>query len=175
MSTVLVNTKQIKNPLLFLVLFFYAGVSQGQEFDNFSISALDIETGLFSLPILNDKKGLLETTDLAIGTLLKSHHFNNDGYNESHNGIYLNIENWAVGTYKNSANVQSSFVTYNSKIYNKGQFEVDLVYGVANGYEGWELAQDDYLPILGFSAQWTYYKAMLSYDVVAFGLELPLN
>lgn len=167
--------KQIKNLLLFLVLSFYAVVSQGQEIDNLSISALDIETGLFRLPVLNDKKGLLETTNLAIGTLLKSHHFDNDDYNESHNGIYLSIENWAVGTYKNSANVQSSFVTYNSNIYNKRRFEVDLVYGVANGYEGWELAQDDYLPILGFSAQWTYFKAMLSYDVVAFGLELPLN
>jgi hypothetical protein len=167
--------KLIKNLLLFLVLSFYTVVSQGQEIDNLSISALDIETGLFRLPVLNDKKGLLETTNLAIGTLLKSHHFDNDDYNESHNGIYLSIENWAVGTYKNSANVQSSFVTYNSNIYNKRRFEVDLVYGVANGYEGWELAQDDYLPILGFSAQWTYFKAMLSYDVVAFGLELPLN
>jgi len=167
--------KLIKNLLLFLVLSFYTVVSQGQEIDNLSISALDIEPGLFRLPVLNDKKGLLETTNLAIGTLLKSHHFDNDDYNESHNGIYLSIENWAVGTYKNSANVQSSFVTYNSNIYNKRRFEVDLVYGVANGYEGWELAQDDYLPILGFSAQWTYFKAMLSYDVVAFGLELPLN
>ena len=171
----LVNTKQIKNLLLSLVLSLYAGVSQGQEFHNFSNSALDIETGLFRLPILNDKKGLLEVTDLAIGTLLKSHHFNNDDYNESHNGIYLNIDNWAVGTYKNSANVQSSFVTYNSKIYSKRRFEVDLVYGVANGYQGWELAQGDYLPILGFSAQWAYLKTMLSYDVIAFGLELPLN
>ena len=169
------NMKQIKNLLLCLVLSFYSGVGQGQEFDNYSNSALDIETGLVRLPILNDKKGLLETTDLAIGTLLKSHHFDNNDYNESHNGIYLNIDNWSLGTYKNSANVQSSFVTYNSKIYNKRQFEIDLVYGVANGYEGWELAQDDYLPILGISAQWTYFKAMLSYDVAAFGLELPLN
>jgi hypothetical protein len=171
----LVNTKQTKYLLLSLVLSFYAGVSQGQEFDNFSTSALEIETGLIRLPVLNKKKGLLEVTDLAIGTLLKSHHFNDNGYNESHNGIYLNIDNWSVGTYKNSADVQSSFVTYNSKIYNKRRFELDLVYGVANGYEGWKLAQDDYLPIMGFSAQWTYLKAMLSYDVVAFGLELPLN
>lgn len=167
--------RQIKNLILSLVLSFYAGVGQGQELDNFSTSALDIETGLFRLPILNNKKGLLEATDLAIGTLLKSHHFDNDDYNESHNGIYLNIGNWAFGTYKNSAYVQSSFVTYNSKIYSKRRFEIDLVYGVANGYEGWELAQDDYLPILGLSAQWTYFKAMFSYDVAAFGLELPLN
>lgn len=167
--------KQINNLLLFLVLSFHAGVSQGQEFDNLSSGAMDIETGLFRLPVLNDKKGLLEATDLAIGTLLKSHHFDDEDYNESHNGIYLKIEDWAVGTYKNSANVQSSFVTYNSKIYNNRRFEVDLVYGVANGYEGWVLAQGDYLPILGLSAQWKYLKAMLSYDVVAFGLELPLN
>jgi len=31
------------------------------------------------------------------------------------------------------------------------------------------------LPILGVSARWAFLKAMLSYDAVVFGIELPLN
>ena len=47
--------------------------------------------------------------------------------------------------------------------------------GVADGYEGWDYAQNDYLPILGDSAKWMNLKAMLSPNLVAFGLELALN
>jgi len=69
-----------------------------------------------------------------------------------HDGVYININKWSAGTYKNSADVQSMFVTYNPNLYRNESFKINLVVGVANGYEGWEYAQGDYLPILGVSA-----------------------
>jgi hypothetical protein len=59
-----------------------------------------------------------------------------------------------VGTYENSGNVQSDFVTYNPNLYRRKSLEVNLVTGVADGYEGWDYAQNGYLPILGVSAKW---------------------
>ena len=115
---------------------------------------------------------------MSIGTVLKSYHFakyDYHDYNETHNGVYININKWSAGTYKNSSDVQSTFVTYNPNLYRKELFEVNLVVGIANGYEGWEYAQGDYLPVLGVSAQWKYLKTMLGPDAIAFGIELSLN
>ena len=112
---------------------------------------------------------------MTVGTIIRSLHFNNDGYNESHNGIYVSIEKWSIGTFNNSSNVQSVFVTYNPELYRRSSLKISLVTGVADGYEGWNYAQGDYLPMLGVSAQWMNLKTVLSYDVVAFGFELPLN
>jgi hypothetical protein len=80
-----------------------------------------------------------------------------------------------VGTYENSGNVQSTFVTYNPHLYRDKSLEINLVTGMADGYEGWDYNQNGYLPILGVSAKWMNIKAMLSPHLVAFGLELPLN
>ncbi len=80
-----------------------------------------------------------------------------------------------MGTFENSAKVQSTFVTYNPNMYRSKQLEVNLVVGVADGYEGWEYAQNDYLPIMGVSAQWMYLKAILNPELMALGIELPLN
>ncbi len=92
-----------------------------------------------------------------------------------HDGVYINNNKWSAGTYKNSADVQSMFVTYNPNLYRNESFKINLVVGVANGYEGWEYAQGDYLPILGVSAQWGYLKTVLAPDALAFGIGLPLN
>ena len=126
----------------------------------------------------NLNRGYLEEAEMAIGTILKSFHFSKydyHDYNDSHNGVYININKWSAGTYKNSADVQSTFVTYNPNLYRNELFTINLVAGLANGYEGWENAQGDYLPILGVSAQWKYLKTMLGSDALAFGIELPLN
>ena len=164
------------NYLLVLICLSIPLIGQAQEYDDVFGSDLDIESNLFSGPVLTGKQGgYLETRKLSIGTILKSHHFNDENYNETHNGIYLNIEGWSIGTYRNSGNDQSDFITYSSNMYTHRQIEIDLVAGVADGYEGWDYAQGDYLPILGFSAKWQYLKTMMSYDVVAFGFELPLN
>lgn len=125
-------------------------------------------------------EGLLEDISIAIGTILKSHHFDKDkydyhDYNESHDGVYLRINDWSAGTYINSADARSVFLTYHASLYRSNSIMVDLVSGVANGYEGWENAQGDYLPILGVSAQWMYLKSILTYEAVTLGLELPLN
>ena len=165
--------------LLIFAFTFTMGVSHAQEvgdyWNDYSYSTEDEESGLIRIALLGGEKGLLANSDIAIGTILKSHHFNNKDFNETHNGIYLSIDQWSLGSYKNSGNQQSTFVTYNSEIFKKRQFEIDLVIGVADGYADWNVAQGDYLPILGFSTKWTYFKTMMSYDVVAFGLELPLN
>jgi hypothetical protein len=155
----------------------YTGVSQGYEFDSISSNSLDLSSNAYHIPVTQQKNGLLETTKLFLGTIYKSHHFD-DGdydYNETHNGIYVNVERWSVGTYENSGNVQSTFVTYNPHLYRNSSLEINLVTGVADGYEGWDYNKNGYLPIVGVSAKWMNIKAMLSPHLVAFGLELPLN
>lgn len=158
-----------------VALLLYTGVSKGYEFDSISSNNLDLESDSYDLSVTKRKKGLLETTKITLGTIYKSHHFNGDDYNETHNGIYVNVEGWSLGTYENSGNVQSVFVTYNPNLYRGNAVEVNLVTGVADGYEGSEYAQNGYLPILGVSAKWMNIKAMLSPELVAFGFELPLN
>lgn len=109
---------------------------------------------------------------------MSSHHFSKDSdydYNETHNGVYININNWSLGTYRNSADVQSTVATYNSRLYENKLFKMNLVTGLANGYEGWENAQGDYLLVLGVSAQLGYLKTVLLPDAIALGVEIPLN
>ena len=161
--------------ILAIVLLLHASVSKAREYGDFSNGALNSQFDAYNLSVSNPRQGFLETTKMKIGTIYKSHHFNKADYNEEHNGIYLGVGNWAVGTYRNSSYEQSVFVTYNSQLYQRNSLQVNLVTGVADGYEGWPLAQGDYLPVLGVSAQWMYFKTMMSYDVLAFGVELPLN
>lgn len=168
--------------ILFVAALLFNGASQGEGKADLSKNALSLETEL-QLPAItssasNLNRGFLKQNKIAIGTVLQSHHFDKydyHDYNESHNGIYLNINRWSTGVFQNSADVQSVFITYNPTLYTNKSFVVNLVTGIANGYEGWEYAQGDYIPILGVSAQWTYLKTMLSYEAIAFGIELPLN
>ncbi len=159
-------------PILFMLLPV-AGKAQEAVF--ITSSSFDQSGNYYHPPTSNSKKGLLETTRMSIGTIYKSRHFRDENYNETHNGIYLTVENWSVGTYENSGNAQSTFVTYNSNLYSRQRVDVNLVAGVADGYEGWEYAQNGYLPIVGLSAQWMYLKTMVSPEFMAFGIELPLN
>ena len=145
--------------------------------DNFALVSVSNSPPVTPLtPNLN--RGYLEDTEIAIGTILKSYHFSKydyHDYNESHKGVYIKMNKWSAGTYRNSADVQSTFVTYNSYLYKNELYKFSLVTGIANGYEGWEHSQGDYLPILGISAQWKYLKTMLAPDSIAFGIELPAN
>jgi len=160
--------------ILSIALLLYTGASKGYEFD--SVSSNTVGPGSDSYNLSADrKKGLLETTKITMGTIYKSHHFNNKDFNETHNGIYLSAAGWSLGTFENSGNAQSVFVTYNPEIYRNNSLEVNFVTGVANGYEGWDYAHNGMLPVLGVSARWMNVKTMVSPDVVAFGLELPLN
>jgi len=167
----------MKKIIQFLVigLLMYASASNAKEGDTITTSALNLDIDPYRVPATTRKRGYLDETRIAIGTILKSHHFNNNNYNETHDGIYLSVENWSLGTYRNSGNVQSTFVTYNPSVYRNRSIQVNLLAGVADGYEEWELAQDGYLPLLGVSAQWMYLRTMVSLDVVAFGFEVPLN
>ncbi len=158
-----------------VALLLYTGVSKGYEFDSISSNNLNLGSDSYELSVTKREKGLLETTKITLGTIYKSHHFSGDDYNETHNGIYVNVEGWSLGTYENSFNAQSVFVTYNPNLYRRNSLEVNLVTGVADGYEGASYAQNGFLPILGVSAKWMYVKAMLSPELVAFGFELPLN
>ncbi len=160
---------------LVMALSLYAGIVKGQDVAGYAPGALNlgIETSL--RPGTETRRGYLEESEIAFGTILKSHHFVSGDFNESHNGAYLRVDRWAVGTYTNSVDEQSTFVTYNPRIYGKRSFEVNLVAGVANGYDGSEYARGDYLPLLGVGAQWTNLRAVLHYGVVAVGIELPLN
>ena len=123
----------------------------------------------------SSKKGILEESEMAIGTILNSYHFSAYNFNETHGGLYISMNKWSLGTYLNSVSEQSVMLTYNSPLYRKKSFTIDLVAGLANGYERFEYAQSGYLPILGVSATWGYLKTVLMPDAVAFGFELPLN
>ena len=168
--------KQIFTGLL-IILSVYAGTCRGEEYTQLSANAFNVDINAYRAQIAGKKRGYLERSKLAIGTILKSHHFadNDYDYNETHNGIYLNIERWSIGSYLNSGYQQSVFVTYNPTLYTSRTLGVNLVAGIANGYQGWDQAQNGYLPLVGVSAQWMYLKALLSFDVVALGFELPLN
>ena len=156
-------------------MLLYTNVSKGYGFDSISNNALNLGSNQYNLSATTRNKGLLETTKITLGSIYKSHHFRDNNYNETHDGIYVSVKGWSMGTYQNSSNIQSVFVTYNPSLYRGNSLEVNLVTGVADGYEGWDYAPDGYLPVLGISARWMNLKAMLLPDVVAFGVELPLN
>lgn len=166
--------KQIVN-MLCIVLLLFTGTGKAQDVINVSTSAYDPSIDPYHLASSNAQKGFLEGTRMTIGTIFKSHHFNDDDFNQAHNGIYVSLENWSMGTFRNSGNTQSNFVAYNPNLYRWSSLEVNLVAGMADGYEDWKYAQNGYLPILGVSAQWQYLKTMLTPNVVAFGIEIPLN
>ena len=171
---------------LFLVLFL--PVSSGafandRELANeSSTAALNSQEFADFVPTAGPPAGenFLDKNKIAVGTILKSHHFDKDrydyhDYNENHDGVYFNINRWSTGTFINSADERSLFLTYNPNIYRKHSFAVNMVTGIANGYEGWENAQGDYLLILGLSAQWSILKTMVTPETATFGLEIPLN
>lgn len=168
----------------FLIFLFSislnAGAEEKEDNSGISTSALSPQIQPYISPktAAPSKSGFLEENQIAFGTILKSRHFNKydyHDYNEDHNGVYLNINRWSMGTFANSADERSLFVTYNPILYQNRMFLVNIVTGVANGYDGWENAQGDYMPILGFSAQWSVLKTVLTYDALTFGMEVLLN
>lgn len=160
----------------FLVISsLFPGVVKGQELGDNPALVAGFDIDPLRMTLLDNRRGYLETAKISVGTILRSRHFSTRDFNETHHGIYLNLDRWSIGTYRNSGDEQSAFVTYNPELYRKESFAINLVAGVADGYEGWNLAQDEYLPILGVSANWMNLRTLLSFDVVAFGFELPLN
>ena len=160
---------------LLMSLALYSGIVKGQDVAGYTPGLLGPGIDSFRQPGTETRRGYLEETEIAFGTILKSHHFVSGDFNESHNGAYLRVDRWAVGTYTNSVDEQSTFVTYNPKIYSRRALEVNLVAGVASGYDGREYARGDYLPLLGVSATWMSLTAVMQIGVVAVGIELPLN
>lgn len=161
--------------ILVIALSFCAGTCRGEENTQLAVNATNADFNAYRAQVAGRKRGYLETSRFAIGTILKSHHFARNNYNETHNGIYLNIDQWSVGSYLNSGYEQSVFVTYNPQLYANRSVAVNVVAGVANGYDGWEHSQNGYLPIVGVSTQVSYLKAMLTFKLVTVGFELPLN
>jgi hypothetical protein len=119
--------------------------------------------------------GYLEESDVAVGTIMKSHHFKPLNYNEAHNGIYFNINRWSFGRYTNSINKQSTVITHNTSLYKKESFEIKSVVGFATGYRDMKYSYGDILPMVGLSAQYMYFKGVLIPEAIVFGVEIPLN
>jgi len=143
--------------------------------DDATLASEPYEQQQVTVSATSSKKGILEESEMAIGTILNSYHFSHYNFNETHGGLYISMNEWTVGTFLNSVEEQSVMVTYNSNLYKKESFKVDLVAGLANGYERMEYAQNGYLPILGVSAQWGFLKTVLMPNAVAIGVELSLN
>ena len=161
--------------IVIVFLSLYAGASLAQDFP-YQANSFDTDyDNLIRLSLYGEREALLERKQVSFGTILQSHHFSDDEFNESHNGIYFEVDGWTVGTYQNSYYRDSVFFTYNSDIYNSNGLKFSFVTGLADGYANTPLAQDDYLPILGLSAQMKNLKAMLIYDVLVFGLEFKMN
>ena len=119
--------------------------------------------------------GYLEESKVAVGTIMKSHHFSALNYNETHNGIYLNINRWSFGRYTNSINQRSTVITYNNSLFKKKSFEIKSIVGMATGYEGTKYSYGDVLPMVGMSAQYWYFKGVLIPEAIVLGVEIPLN
>ena len=119
--------------------------------------------------------GYLEESNVAVGTIMKSHHFSAYNYNETHNGIYLNINRWSLGRYTNSVNQRSTVITYNNSLFKKKSFEIKSVVGMATGYKRMKNSYGDVLPMVGLSAQYMYFKGVLMPDTIVLGVEIPLN
>ena len=143
--------------------------------DDATLASEPYEQQQVTVSATSSKKGILEESEMAIGTILNSYHFSSYNFNETHGGLYISMNQWTVGTFMNSVDEQSVMVTYNSNLYKKESFKVDLVAGAANGYERMQYDVNGYLPILGVSAKWKYLKTVLMPNLVAFGIELPLN
>ena len=143
--------------------------------DDANLASEPYEQQRVTVTATSSKKGILEESEMAIGTILNSHHFSSYDFNETHGGMYISMNQWTVGTFLNSIDEQSVMVTYNSNLYKKESFKVDLVAGLANGYERMQYDINGYLPILGVSAQWKYLKTVLMPNAVVIGIELPLN
>ena len=61
--------------------------------DDFNLAA-DPNRSSLIIPVSNLNRGYLEEAEIAIGTVLKSYHFakyDYHAYNETHNGVYINI------------------------------------------------------------------------------------
>jgi len=136
------------------------------------VKILGIVFLLFSTSALG---GFLEESDIAVGTIMKSHHFSNLNLNETHNGLYININRWSLGRYLNSINQQSTIITHNTQWYKKESFIVKSLVGAATGYAGQKYAFGDVLPVIGMSAQYGYFKGVIIPDAIVLGIEIPLN
>ena len=161
--------------LLVILLTLYSAPGMAQEFP-YTPASVDDEFGnLIRLSLYGEQEAYLQRKQISMGTILKSVHFSDEEFNESHTGIYFEVDNWSVGTYENSYYRDSAFVTYNSEFYNSRGLKFSFVAGLADGYRNHSMAQDDYLPILGLGAQVKNFKAMLIYDVLVLGLEFRMN
>lgn len=160
---------------LHLVHFGEAQGAVNFLFDDLDFLADDPKQQQVTVDKPKTKKGILEESEMAIGTILNSYHFSSYDYNETHGGLYISMNSWTVGTFMNSVDEQSVMVTYDSKLYGNKSFKINMVAGLANGYERMQYSQSGYLPLLGVSAQWGYLKTVLMPNVLAVGFELPLN
>ncbi len=121
--------------------------------------------------------GYLEESDVALGTIMRSHHFSDYDYNETHQGLYLSINNWSVGRYTNSFNKSSTVITHNTEWYRNRAFEIRSIEGAATGYEGQKY---DGLRVLAgnlyVEARWPVdHQLRVIPDAIVFGIAFPLN
>ena len=161
--------------LVVILATLHSAPGLGQEFPYPSTAVDDDFGNLIRLSLYGEQEAFLQQKKISIGTILMSHHLGDEAPNETHSGIYFEVDRWSIGTYENSYYRESVFVTYKSEIYSSRVLKFEFVTGLADGYAEATLAQDDYMPILGLSAQMKNLKAMLIYDVLVFGLEFPMN
>ena len=94
---------------------------------------------------------------LRVGTISASYHFqqDDDEKNETHKGLYLQKEGWALGHYENSFNNPSTFVSYEFKKYN---ISVGGVSGYADEHN---LGSINLRPFMSFNYEYKFVKVFL--------------
>jgi hypothetical protein len=78
--------------MLPIALMLYTNGSKGYEFDSISNNVLNLGSNQYNLSPTTRNKGLLETTKITLGSIYKSHHFRDNNYNETQDGIYVSVE-----------------------------------------------------------------------------------
>ena len=107
--------------------------------------------------------------DVKIGTMNYSYHYDrSDDWNETHNGIFLQVDNWTVGTYENSEWHRSQYVAYSAPIADSKYFEWTV--GGATGYEKLPV-----MPLVGVKATYHYVYSLITPTVIAVGLSIPIG
>ena len=111
--------------------------------------------------------------NLSVGTINYSSHYisleEEEQLNETHNGLYVQYQEWMVGAFTNSYDDSSRFVT---RRFNLDQnFSVEV--GVADGYE--KANDHGYMPLAGLTYHYSIVNISLTPIFVLVGLEFQIG
>lgn len=113
-----------------------------------------------------------EKLNISIGYIIQTIHLDSDNStNDYHDGFYIKLNQWSAGRYLNSHSVVSRFVAYDFKPLNNDKIKVNFFIGVADNYKQ-GMNFDEYIPILGYVAEYKIIRIVITPIGLTFGLFL---